>query len=133
MAYKDLADFFDPDLHLPIQGKTYRVPSPNYADAKLLRQVASEGMPPQSQITLALQALGTALDEMVADNIPWTMILHAGRTAILHYGVSPDIGETHWGMAHLGRLIDIEEVTAKFAELQAARAQLVEMTAAANT
>lgn len=28
MAYKDLAEFFDPDLHLPIRGKRYTVPAP---------------------------------------------------------------------------------------------------------
>lgn len=133
VALKDLDTFFDPDLHLPIKGKKYRVPSPDYEGAKTLREIATQGMPPQSQIDLALQALSTALDDMVDDDVPWSMILHAGRTAILHFGVSPDIGETHWGMAHLGRMIDLDEVTAKFAEVQAAKARLAEMVAATNT
>ncbi len=133
MALKDLDTFFDPDLHLPIRGKVYTIPSPDYEDAKMLREIAAKGMPPQTQINLALQALGTGLDDMVADDVPWTMLLHAGRTAILWFGVSPDIGETHWSMAHLGRMIDLDEAMARFVELQNSKEHLAEMVAATNT
>ena len=114
MALKDLAETgFEPDLLLPIRGKQYRVPSPNYEEAKRLREevVANTGLPPITQTHEATKALGPALDDMIADNIPWTMILHAGRTAIAHFGASPDIAEIHWAMAQLGKLVDLDKVT----------------------
>lgn len=48
---------------------------------------------------------------MVADNIPWPMIFHAGRTAIIHYGFTADMGEAHWALAQLGKLVDLEQAT----------------------
>lgn len=52
---------------------------------------------------------------MVADNITWPMILHAGRTAQLHFGFSADMGEAHWHLAQLGKLVDLEWIAEKFA------------------
>ncbi|MGW2095780.1 DUF7426 family protein [Promicromonospora sukumoe] len=117
MALKDLADFFEPDLHLPIRGKQYRIPAPTYGEAKRLREVvvANSALPVTEQTSEAIKVLGPALDEMVADDLPWPMILHAGRTAIAHYGASPDIAEIHWAMAHLGKLIDLEKVAEQLA------------------
>lgn len=123
MAYKDLDTFFDPDLKLPIRGKTYTVPAPGAPEAARLRkQVAAEGVPPVEQVHEALKILGAEPDEsgdwvggvyseMVADDLPWPMIFHAGRTAILHYGFSPDIAESHWALAQLGKLVDLEQAT----------------------
>jgi hypothetical protein len=133
VAYKDLDTFFDPDLHLPIKGATYTVPAPTYDTAQQMRAAATDGASPVTQIADALDALGAAREQMIADRVPWPMILHAGRTAILHFGVSPDIAEVHWGMAHLGRLVDLEGVSEKFAAVQAAKAKFAEMTAAAHT
>lgn len=111
MAYKDLDTFFDPDLKLPIKGTTYTVPSPMWEHAKRLREVVgAEGLPPVEQIDEAIKVLGSAFQEMVDDQVPWTMILHAGRTAIIHYGFNPDMAEIHWQMAHLGKLVDLEHV-----------------------
>lgn len=123
MALKDLTETgFDPDLHLPIRGKKYRVPAPDYETAKRMREmVGAEGMPPVEQIEDAIAALGPAFDEMVADGLPWPMILHSGRTALLHFGMSPDWGEVHWSMSHIPRMADIEKVLGAHAELIAAR------------
>lgn len=123
MALKDLTETgFDPDLHLPIRGKKYTVPAPDYDTAKRMRDmVAVEGMPPVEQIDEAIAALGPAFDEMVADGLPWPMILHSGRTAILHFGFSPDWADVHWSMAHLPRQVDIEKILGRHAELIAAR------------
>lgn len=111
MALKDLDTYFDPDLHLPIKGKRYRVPAPVWEEAdRLSALVADNGIPPVEQRAEAIKVLGTAFDEMVADNVPWPMILHAGRTAICHFGFSPDMAEIHWQMAQLGKLVDLESV-----------------------
>jgi hypothetical protein len=112
MALKDLDTFFAPDLQLPIRGKWYTVPSPDGIEGPRLRQVVGDnGLPSVEQTDEAMKVLGPALAEMTADGVPWTMILHAGRTALLHYGFSPDMGEIHWGLAQLGRLVDLEKVT----------------------
>lgn len=123
MALKDLTETgFDPDLHLPIRGKLYTVPAPDYATAKRMRDmVAVEGMPPIEQINEAIAALGPAFDEMVTDGLPWPMILHSGRTAILHFGFSPDWADVHWSMANLPRQADIEKILGRHADLINAR------------
>lgn len=112
MALKDLDTFFDPDLHLPIRGKTYRIAAPDGEEGPRLRQVITDdGLPAPAQTDEAIKVLGDAFDEMVVDKVPWPMILHAGRTALLHFGFTPDMAEIHWGMAHLGRMVDLEKVT----------------------
>jgi hypothetical protein len=137
MAYKDLDTFFDPDLHLPIRGKKYTVPAPGAPEAARLRkQVVAEGVPPVEQVSDALKILGAepVLDpetdeptgdwaggvysEMVADNLPWPMIFHAGRTAIIHYGFTPDMAESHWALAQLGKLVDLEKATEFLASIK---------------
>lgn len=129
MAYKDLDTFFDPDLHLPIRGKRYTVPAPEWEEVKRLRRiVGDDGIPPVEQFDDALRMLGATpvlddkgaptgdwsggvFSEMVDDKIPWTMILHCGRTAICHYGFNADIAEIHWGMEQLGKYVDLEDAT----------------------
>lgn len=137
MALKDLDTFFDPDLHLPILGKSYRIAAPAWEYAKHLRAiVGNDGLPPVEQIDEALTVLGAhpetgelddlptgewsggAFTDMVADGVPWPMILHAGRTAIIHFGFNPDMAEIHWAMAHLGKLVDLEAVTEQLAQLK---------------
>lgn len=129
MAYKDLDTFFDPDLHLPIKGNWYTVPAPGAEDCLALRdRLTLEGIPPNEQVEDALTILGAERDEesgelelagvvaeMVADNITWPMILHAGRTAQLHFGFSADMAEAHWHLAQLGKLVDLEWIAEKFA------------------
>lgn len=131
MAYKDLDTFFDPDLKLPIRGKTYTVPAPGAPEAARLRkQVIAEGVPPVEQVFEALKILGAEIDpeteawsggvydEMVADNLPWPMIFHAGRTAIIHFGFTADMGEAHWALAQLGKLVDLEQATEFLAKIK---------------
>lgn len=117
MALKDLDTFFDPDLYLPIRGKRYRVPAPDADESERLRfQVMAEGVPPVEQIDEAIKALGSAFDEMRADNVPWPMILHSGRTAILHFGLSPDMAEVYWSLNQLAKLVDLDRITDQLAK-----------------
>ncbi|MBM4575395.1 hypothetical protein GS415_02045 [Rhodococcus hoagii] len=47
MALKDLDTFFDPDLHLPIRGKKYAVPSPEWETVKRLQaRIFDDEVPP---------------------------------------------------------------------------------------
>jgi hypothetical protein len=102
---------FDPDLHLPIGGKTYTIKAPNGDEGQRLRRVAVDGnIPIVYLIDEAILVLGSTFDEMAADGVAWSHILHAGRTAIIHYGMSPDLAEIHWGMSHLGKLTDLDAI-----------------------
>ncbi|ORL06453.1 DUF7426 family protein [Prescottella equi] len=121
MALKDLDTFFDPDLHLPIRGKKYTVAAPDWDTVKRLRvKVFADDLPPLEQSDDAVAALGAAVDQMAADGVPWPMILHAGRTAMLHW-VSPELAEIHWSLAQLGTLVNLDAVTAYLAEQQKGR------------
>lgn len=125
MALKDLTETgFDPDLHLPIRGKTYTVVAPDYEAHKEMQEtIVATGLPPVEQSQQAIDALGSAFGEMVDDGVPWPMILHAGRTTLLHFGFSPDMAEVHWALAHLGRMVDLEQVSQKLGDLERARAR----------
>lgn len=112
MAYIDLdKSGFDPDLHLPIHGRTYTIPAPDWDYVNALRtKVFSAEIPPLEQMEDNIKALGPAFPEMVADHVPWPMILHAGRTAMVHW-VSPELGEIHWKLQQLGTLVDLDKIT----------------------
>lgn len=102
---------FDPDLHLPINGTMYTVKAPSGDEGQRLRVVAVDGNTPIAYlIDEAVNVLGSAFDEMTADGVAWTHILHAGRTAIIHFGLSPDLAEIHWQLSHLGKFADISEL-----------------------
>ncbi|NKU24282.1 hypothetical protein GS886_26350 [Rhodococcus hoagii] len=116
MALKDLDTFFDPDLHLPIRGKKYAVPSPEWETVKRLQaRIFDDEVPPLDQVADAIDILGPAFTQMVDDQVPWSMILHAGRTAMLHW-VSPELAEIHWSLPQLGKLVDLDVITANLAE-----------------
>ena len=99
MAFKDLSEFFDPDLRLPIRGKTYTITSPNAEQGIKIRALFAD---PEETITNEVeydtirQLLGPVWDEMNADGVSWVETMHAGRTALMYYGISPSVGETHW-------------------------------------
>lgn len=120
---------FDPDLHLPIRGKWYTVPAPHTWEetSRLRKRIVESGLPPVEQVDDALMILGAVRDEetgelepagvlaeMTADNLPWPIILHAGRTAQLHFGYSPEMAEAHWGLSWLGKVTDLDKLVEMF-------------------
>lgn len=118
-ALRDLTETgFDPDLHLPIRGKTYTVKAPTTHEdfTEIRRMVITEGLPAVEQIDQAIAALGDTAEQMFADEIPTPMILHAGRTALLHFGWSPDMGAIYWQTSHLPRLVGFDKVGDMLAE-----------------
>lgn len=129
MALKDLDTFFDPSLKLPIGGKWYSVEGPTQWEDidRLRKRIVLEGLPPVEQVEDALLILGAVRDpetgelepagvlaEMTANSVPWASILHAGRTAQLHFGYSPEMAEAHWSLAQLGKLVDLETIAEMF-------------------
>lgn len=99
MSYRELNEFFDPALLLPIGGKEYRVESPSAHEGLRLRMLLLTGRVLNHETELdELQALmGDTFDEMRADGIKWPEIIHASRTALLHFALSPAIAVKHWG------------------------------------
>ncbi|MFC9874881.1 DUF7426 family protein [Nocardia salmonicida] len=109
---RDLTEFYDPDLQLPISGVTYRVRSPGIVEADRLRGLVLDDLAPADEYREIVQILGTARDEMAANGVPDAMAMHAGRTALLHFGASPELGRYHWQLAQLGQILDAEELLA---------------------
>lgn len=99
MSYRDLEEFFDPDLYLPIGGKGYRVESPTAFDGLRLRTRLLSGgrLADEEEVTEIRALLGDTFEQMQADGVKWPEIMHAGRTALLHYAVSADAALIHWG------------------------------------
>lgn len=117
MNFRDLSEVFDPDIHLPINGKTYRIPAPDAAAGLRLQLLMRLGTAaeagrelPQSDLAkLVLEGadeeqylydtLGTGYDEMKADKVKWEYIKHAAYTAFMRWTVSPDLAVEYWNGA----------------------------------
>ncbi|AEV51983.1 DUF7426 family protein [Prescottella equi] len=110
MPYNDLREFFDPDLHLPINGKTYTIHTPNAADGLRLRAIFADDeqtLTNTDELAEIAKLFGADIDDdgnptggvwqqMNDDGISWGEIIHAGRTALMHYGISADFGAIYW-------------------------------------
>ncbi|MDF3280487.1 hypothetical protein [Gordonia sp. N1V] len=115
MEYPDLDDFFDPCLRLPIGGTVYVIEPPSAMDVIRLRRkfadtndraTALERLDWQAKMFGAewdaekeeyVGADGSVWAQMLADGVGGEEILRAANTALLHFGVSPDMALTYWG------------------------------------
>lgn len=114
MAWRDLADFYNPTLPLPIGGKTYEIQSPSAATGQAFQDIAdlmvaaSEGKT-LSETQLArlkltddeerdfyASLLGDTYAEMVADGLQWLWIKHASLTIFYWLTISEDYAERWW-------------------------------------
>ena len=106
---RDLREFHDPNLHLPIDGTVYTVKSPNAElGLEIKRFTADPESDPAEEIYYVAKLLGAEYDkdtdtmrgglwdEMVANGVPYEECMHVGNTAMAHYGVSPEFGEMWW-------------------------------------
>lgn len=115
--YRDLSEFYDPDLLLPIAGNTYRIRCPGIAEADRLRDIIFRpNLTAEQEYAEIVKVLGAARDDMIRDGVPDTMALHAGRTALLHFGGTPDLALANWKLGQLGDLVDIHAIAAKLAD-----------------
>jgi hypothetical protein len=133
----DLAEYFDPDLGLPIRGKVYRIPSPGIDEGDRLRKYLLFGPTPVTELDDAtdelvaipftdadihrievaegVKILGPVRAQMLADGVPDTMAQHAARTALAHFGAGPKLGRSYWQFAHLADLVDVDALIAEAA------------------
>src|SRR5699024_7218501 len=86
MAFKDLSEFYDPDLHLPYKGKTYTVPAADLDTGLYLQTIFNIGVKANSgqlsdqaaaqfdddeEVDFMERCLGRELlDELRADKVP---------------------------------------------------------------
>lgn len=110
MTFRDLDEFFDDSLRLPIGGKEYVVPSPNaetglWCQGMLAAGVAvhagrqPEGiaeLDDEQENNLYQRVLGPVWGELQADGVPWTRIRHAGITAFLWAAGNEDLASAFW-------------------------------------
>lgn len=117
MAFKELDEFFDPTLRLPIRGKVYVVPSPDAKTGLWCQRMLATGelaaagveLSPEDIEALNLDdgqekelyrtVLGTAWDELFADGVPWEMVKHAGKTAFIWIASTREAAEACWNSA----------------------------------
>jgi len=110
-ALRDLSEFYDPDLSLPIDGVIYKIKSPGIREADRLRLlVLDDNLSAAQEYEEIRKILGPAREEMARDGVPDTMAMHAGRTALLHFGGSPSLGRANWQFAQLADFVDIQAV-----------------------
>ncbi|GAA2772772.1 DUF7426 family protein [Saccharopolyspora taberi] len=116
MALRDLDEFLDPTLSLPIRGKVYTVDPPDAATGLRLQRLSdwmigtaaavetevdapaptAELVDDAAELDMYRAALGGAYDDMVADGLPWPTLKVAGMTAFLHWTVDPETAEAYW-------------------------------------
>lgn len=116
MALRDLSEVLDPDLSLPIRGKTYRVPPVDAETGLRLQRLAehaaklahaveagespdAEALGEDSELDLYRDALGSAYEEMLGDKVPFAWLKVAGITAWLHAAVGAEQAEAYWNAA----------------------------------
>lgn len=99
MAFDELREFFDPALVLPIGGVEYRVESPTAREGLRLRLLLGDDgatLGDEQEVTEWTALLGPSLERMRSDGVAWPEIVHAGRTALLYFGMSAGVGLKHW-------------------------------------
>lgn len=111
-GYRDLNEFFDPGLRLPIGGKKYQIP-PIDAETGLYCQALvdaglaeAQGSTPSEADTAKLDdlaerdlyrdLLGPAYDQMIRDGVSWPALQHAAQTALIHFTAGEEAAEEFW-------------------------------------
>ena len=99
MAFQKLEEFFEGSCILPISGKKYRVPEPPALFGLKLKMLYSDPervITDSEELRLMRELLGPVWDEMNADEVRYSSMIHAGRTALIWYGLTPEAAKTFW-------------------------------------
>lgn len=97
MAFKDFEEITTP-LVLPIAGKTYTIPPIGISDGIHLTGHLSPDSKeaPMTNDQFRRLVLGTALDEMIADNAPALAVALAAQTALVDFQTGRAAAEIFW-------------------------------------
>lgn len=97
MAFKEFEEITTP-LVLPIAGKQYTIPSIGVADGIRLTEHLSPDSkePPMTNEQFRRFVLGTAYDEMIANNAPALAVALAAQTALVDFQTGRTAAEVFW-------------------------------------
>lgn len=112
MALKDLSSFLDDDaIDVPIDGKTYRIESPDAKTGLFLSAMANLGvkataggeideddlasldLDDDKERDFMRTVLGDTLDELVADGVKWVKIQRVSRYAFLYFAIGEEAAD----------------------------------------
>lgn len=104
--FQDLGEFFDETLTLPIKGTEYVVPSPSAELGLAVESIVMRGgqltddeielLTDDEERDLYARLLGPAHAEMIENGVPWSMIQHAGKTAMIWIAMGQEAAERAW-------------------------------------
>ncbi|MEV4806761.1 hypothetical protein AB0K18_42775 [Nonomuraea sp. NPDC049421] len=107
--FKDLDEFFDDGLALPVGGKTYRIPAPSAEVGLYCQRLAEAGVAaangkdaPEAELDdvreldLYQKVLGPVYDELIADGVSWPKIKHVGITAFMWTAGNDEAAAAYW-------------------------------------
>ena len=94
--FKDYQELADP-LVLPINGKKYTISAVGLADGiKLTAALDPESKTPLADDEFNRMLLGTAYNEMLADNVPGPAVIRASLTALADFQKGRETAEIMW-------------------------------------
>lgn len=121
MAFADLSEKFDDQLHLPVDGVVYHIPSPDHELGLWVTALVTTGMQVQQGIEidpnrkvpqlrfegeegddtsdegkLYARLLGPAYDELRGNGVSWAKIKFVSETAMIWIAGGVDLAEAHW-------------------------------------
>ena len=84
----------------PIGGKEYVIPELGYTEFLLMQKIRTGETPPEIEGMDAVEswrlAMGTAWDDMTADNVPGEAIARAGLATLAFFEVGREAAEAIW-------------------------------------
>ena len=106
---RDLREFHDPNLHLPICGEDVIIPTPTADEGlRIKRHMYAGDSTPQDEMRMIATILkadydpksdtmsGGLWDHLNRMGLSLQEIIHVGNTALAHFGVSAEFGEFWW-------------------------------------
>lgn len=90
--FEDLQNVVDARLPVRVDGRTYHVPEPTALEGLRLQAIFAD---PETHLTDDMERaeiikfLGPVYDEMQEHGVPWSKIMLAGRTVLIHHAMSP--------------------------------------------
>lgn len=107
--FKDLNDFFDDGLELPIAGKLYKIAAPSAETGLYCQRLAEAGVAaangrdvPEAELDdvreleLYQRVLGPTYDELIADGVSWPRIKHVAITTFMWVAGNEQAAQTYW-------------------------------------
>jgi len=116
-TFKDLDEFFDDSLRLPVGGRTYVIPAPDAevgllcqrlmnagiaaeageaVDGEELTKLAAVVLDDDQEQDLYKRILGPVYDELFTDGLTWPKIQHIGTTALIWVAAGTDAAVKFW-------------------------------------